>query len=147
MFVRLSDVSSKTVKKCILGFFGHFWAYVRQPHGPIGWARPMAFTCLNSTIPRSIHKIFTLKYWKVAILKNDLFLSWPFWFFFASSTWKLVTNYVLEWMGLNFYDYDGIQPKLSPPKYFSRQCTQFNTFLWVSQCIYICSVCGSFCLQ
>ena len=25
-------------------------------------------------------------------------------------------------MGLNFYDYDGIQPKLSPPKHFSRQC-------------------------
>ena len=23
-------------------------------------------------------------------------------FFFASSPWKLVTNYVLEWMGLNF---------------------------------------------
>ena len=23
--------------------------------------------------------------------------------FFASSPWKLVTNYVLEWMGLNFY--------------------------------------------
>ena len=29
-------------------------------------------------------------------------------FFFASSLWKLVTNYVLEWMGLNFCDYDGI---------------------------------------
>ena len=26
-------------------------------------------------------------------------------------------------MGVNFYDYDGIQPKLSPPKHFSRQCT------------------------
>ena len=31
---------------------------------------------------------------------------------------KSVTNYVLEWMGLNFYDYDGIQPKLSPPQAF-----------------------------
>ena len=25
---------------------------------------------------------------------------------------------MLEWMGLNFYDYDGIQPKLSPPQTF-----------------------------
>ena len=25
---------------------------------------------------------------------------------------KLVTNYVLELMGLNFYYYDGLQPKL-----------------------------------
>ena len=43
-------------------------------------------------------------------------------FFFASSTRKLVKNYVLEWMGLNFYDYDGLQPKITPPKHFSRQC-------------------------
>ena len=32
---------------------------------------------------------------------------------FASSPWKSVTNYVLEWMGLNFYHYDGLQPKMS----------------------------------
>ena len=33
----------------------------------------------------------------------------------ASSQWKLATNYVLEWMGPKFYDYDGLQPKISPP--------------------------------
>ena len=32
--------------------------------------------------------------------------------FFASSPWKLVTNYVLEWMRLNFYYYDGLQPEI-----------------------------------
>ena len=54
--------------------------------------------------------------------------NWPFLilftksFFFASSTLKLVTNYVLEWMGFNFYDYDGLQPKNTPPKHFSWQC-------------------------
>ena len=26
-------------------------------------------------------------------------------------------------MGLNFYDYDGLQPKMTPPKHFSQQCT------------------------
>ena len=25
-------------------------------------------------------------------------------------------------MGLKFYDYDGLQPKISPPKHFSPQC-------------------------
>ena len=57
--------------------------------------------------------------------KMTFFLSRPFWIlffqkkiFFASSLWKLVKNYVIEWKGLNFYDYDGIQPKLSPPKTF-----------------------------
>jgi hypothetical protein len=25
-------------------------------------------------------------------------------------------------MGLNFYDYDGLQPKITPPKHISRQC-------------------------
>ena len=29
--------------------------------------------------------------------------------------WKLATNYVLEWIRLIFYDYDGLQPKISPP--------------------------------
>ena len=43
--------------------------------------------------------------------------------FFASSPWILVTNYILEWMGLNFCDYDGLQPKITPPKHFSRQLT------------------------
>ena len=43
-------------------------------------------------------------------------------FFFDSSPLKLVTNYVLEWMGVNFYDYDVLQPKITPPKHFSRQC-------------------------
>ena len=58
------------------------------------------------------------------------FEKWPFFEsailnFFASSLWKLATNYVLEWMGLKFYDYDGLQPKISPPKHFSRQCTYY----------------------
>ena len=26
-------------------------------------------------------------------------------------------NYVLEWMGLNFYDYDGLQPKMTHTKH------------------------------
>ena len=41
--------------------------------------------------------------------------------FFSSSPWKLVI-YVLEWMGLNVYEYDGLQPKTTPHKHFSRQC-------------------------
>ena len=31
-------------------------------------------------------------------------------------------------MGLNFYDYDGLQPKVTPPKHFSRQC--IHTFIF-----------------
>ena len=54
----------------------------------------------------------------MAILKNSVFWSRPFWFFFkknkkfASSPWKSITNYLFEWMGLIFY-YDGLQPKVS----------------------------------
>ena len=39
------------------------------------------------------------QFWKMAF-----FLSRP-----SSSLWNLVSNYVLKWVGLNFYDYDGIQ--------------------------------------
>ena len=32
-------------------------------------------------------------------------------------------------MGLNFYDYDGLQPKTTPPKHISRQCIWASIFL------------------
>ena len=48
-------------------------------------------------------------------------------------------------MGLNFYDYDGLQPKITPPKHFSRQCIKkletyfalftFLDFRTVVQCV------------
>ena len=34
-------------------------------------------------------------------------------FFFLLHPHESVTNHVLEWMGLNFYIYDGLQPKMS----------------------------------
>ena len=56
------------------------------------------------------------------ILKNSVFWVGHFEFFFASSPWKLVTNYVLEWMGLNFYYYDGLQPKMSAGIINEHEC-------------------------
>ena len=35
-FMRLSDISSKTGRKCIFCVLGHFWAYVGQLHGHLG---------------------------------------------------------------------------------------------------------------
>jgi hypothetical protein len=52
----------------------------------------------------------------LAILKNELFLSRPFWiffsiffFFFASFPWKSVQIYMVEWMGRNFDVFPGFQ--------------------------------------
>ena len=42
----------------------------------------------------------------------------------ASFPWKLVTNYVLESMGLNFYYYDGLQPKMSVGIINEHECIQ-----------------------
>ena len=42
---------------------------------------------------------------------------WVILIFFASSQWNSVTNHVLEWIGLNFYDYDGLQPKMTHTKH------------------------------
>ena len=47
------------------------------------------------------------RFWKTHFFKSAILNS----FFFASSPWKSVTNYELERMGLNFYYYDGLQPK------------------------------------
>ena len=49
-----------------------------------------------------IHQIFTKKFWELTILKNALFLSRPFWFFFAFFPWKLVKVYWLARMAQNF---------------------------------------------
>jgi hypothetical protein len=109
-------------------FFGNFWAYVGQPHGHIGWAISMSFASCNPTNPRPNPWNFHKK-----ILRIGGFEKWPFFesailIFFALSLWKLVTHYVLEWMGLKFYDNDGLQPKISPPKHFSRQCIYLYKF-------------------
>ena len=66
-----------------------------------------------------IHEIFMKKYWELAELENDLFLSRPFWIFFfkkkiffASSSWKLVNIYRLARICRNFDEYPGFQPKI-----------------------------------
>ena len=43
----------KQAKNAFLVFLGCFWAFVRQPHNYIGWARPMPFTSINSTNSRT----------------------------------------------------------------------------------------------
>ena len=89
--VRLSDISSKTDKKCVFCVFRLFWAYVGQPHDHISWAKPMPFASINSTNPRTNPWEFHEKilriggagkwvFFEAAILN---FLSWPFWIFFC----------------------------------------------------------------
>ena len=88
--VRLSDISSKTDKKCVFCVFRLFWAYVGQPHDHISWAKPMPFASNNSTNPRTDPWEFHQKilriggagkwgFFEAAILN---FLSRPFWNFF-----------------------------------------------------------------
>ena len=55
----------------------------------------------------------------------DFFLN--IYFFFVSSPWKLVTNYVLEWMGLNFYYNDGLQPKMRAGIINEHECILDST--------------------
>ena len=50
--------------------------------------------------------------WKIKFFESPIFNSKIF--FFVSSPLKSVTNYRLAWMGLNFYDYHGFQPKITP---------------------------------
>ena len=49
MAMRLSDISSKTAKKVFFVLLGHFWAYVGEPHGHIGWAKSMPFASINQS--------------------------------------------------------------------------------------------------
>ena len=99
----------------------HFLCFlpVLEPHGHIVQGKSMPFASFNPTNPRTnpwnfggncsaFDEVEKLSFFKSAIL-NFLKKQTNF---FASSPWKLVTNHVLEWMGLNFYYYDGLQPKM-----------------------------------
>ena len=112
-------------------FLGHFRAYVGKPNGHIDQAKSMPFASINCTNPRTNPWHFHKKILKIGNLKKTQFF-WVailnFFFFkkkkyFASSPWKLVTNYVLEWMGLNFYYYDGLQPKMRAGIINKHECT------------------------
>ena len=97
MVVRRSDISSKTGKKCIFGVSRLFLGLCQTASQNIGWATSMPFASINPTNPRTDPWNFHKK-----ILRIDRVEKWPFFesailiFFFASSPWKLVTNYVLE---------------------------------------------------
>ena len=77
--VRLSDTSSKTGKNIFLVFLGCFGAYAALHHDHIGWARSMTLASINPTNPRT--NLCKIKIIELAILKNSVFLSWPFWDF------------------------------------------------------------------
>ena len=83
-----------------------------------------------------IHEIFeknieNWRNWKTQFfwVGHFEFFFWIIIFFFASSPWKLVANYVLEWMGLNFYFYDGLQPKMRARIINEHECTSLTRHL------------------
>ena len=121
--VRLSDISSKTGKKCIFFvFLGHFWGYFRQPHNHIGWATSMLFSSINFANPRTNPGNFHEKILRIGELTISVFLSRPFWIFFfkkkqiflASCRSKLVNIYRIARVFRNFDDYPCFQPQNTP---------------------------------
>ena len=81
-----------------------------------------ALRIIQSYLPKDQSSKFSLK-----ILRIGDFEKWPFFesailIFFASFSWKQVKVYWLARMGRNFDAYPGFQPKITPPKHFSREC-------------------------
>jgi hypothetical protein len=137
MVMKLSDMSSKTGKKCIFCFLGCFWAYVGQPHDHIDWAAVMPFASINTTNSRTNPWHFC----------EIFFENWQFWksqFFwvghfefkkkkkkFASFSWKQVKVSWLARLGWNFEDYLGLQLFFTLGKHYAPKCmvVQFPDFL------------------
>jgi hypothetical protein len=100
--------AQKQAKNAFFVFLGCFRAYVGQPHNHIGWATPMSFTSINPTNPSTNPWNFHIKFLRIGDLKKlSFFESAILIYFFKKQTiffapWKSVTNYVIEWMGLNF---------------------------------------------
>ena len=101
-------------QKCIFCLFLSLCRTVSQPYR----LSHINALCINQsykpkTSPWNFQK-------NMGILKNSLFLSWPFWIFFfsisfSSCPWKLVKATWLSRMGQNFDDYPGFQPKITQP--------------------------------
>ena len=99
----------------------------------------MLFASNNPTNPRTDPWNFHKK-----ILRIDRVEKWPIFesailiFFFqkekkiASSPWKLVTNYALEWMGLYFQYYDDLQPKIRAGIINEHECSYIPTHCWLN---------------
>ena len=63
--------------------------------------------------------------WLTGCPKEDLFIAKKA-KNFASSPSKSGTNYEIEWMELNLYDYCGFQPKTIHPKHSWGECMYSN---------------------
>ena len=134
MVVRLSTISSKTGKKCLFWVFRPFLSLCRTASWPYRLSHINAlhinqfYWPKNQSMKFSQKNIENWRSWKTQFfwVGDFFFFSKYFfpntYFFFASSPWKLVTNYVLEWMGLNFYYYDGLQPKISAGIINEHEC-------------------------
>ena len=70
----------KNRQKIAFFVFGHFWAYVGQPYGHIGWATSMPFASINFTNLRINPWNFHKKILRIGDFEKRCFLSWPFWF-------------------------------------------------------------------
>ena len=116
-------------KSAFFVFFVCFRPYVGQPDDQICRVSHINALSINlSYWPKDQILKFSRNnmYRELAVLKNLIFLSRPFWFFFThphENQSQIMTMWYLEWLGLYFFDYDGLQPKITPPKHFSRQCT------------------------
>ena len=75
---------------------------------------------------RPILEIFAKRKLRIWGVENLSFLSRPFWFFFASSSWKSVNIYNVARKFWNFDDYQDFQLRIRCSYTFATQCTLFS---------------------
>ena len=85
---------------------------------------------LKKHIIKGVSKLRKKQVWHNVSLTLNLFLKL---FLLTSSPWKWVTNCVLEWMRLNFYDNHGLEPKMTNTKHYYRQCSQRKMLYTLSE--------------
>ena len=97
-----------------------FRPYVEQPDDHIGWATSLPFTSIYPTDSRTNPWNFHEKILRVGA---QFFFNLAILILFSKS---LFSFYVLEWMGLNFYNYDGLQPKMTHTPNHTDRCRWQN---------------------
>ena len=139
--VRLSDITSKTDKKCFFWVFWLFLTYVGQPHNHLSWAVPMAFASINSANPRTnpwefhekILRIGGAEKWaffEAAILN---FLGRPFWIFFCPISVKNPARLYEVKKNSALWMVFAESWKISCSNFYAHDCSDFSEILEMEQ--------------
>ena len=105
-------------------FLGHFWAYVGQSHGHIGWATSMPFASINPTNPRTNPWNFHENFLRIG----------------GAGKWAFFESAILNFFFKKKVFFCFIPIKISPNLYGRMDGSKFWCFPWFPENSLLCVI-------